>query len=174
MSGPWASPGSGQPVSARCAAGRSSGPFCGLVLSPGSPRTSARCLREPAVSGDLPVGPLGPGRGSGRRCVSQVQTLSLCQGVGLERPGRGVHIRVVLTQRCLAMGRGSRAPERVSAVCQPGSAAGGGPCIFQAICIFIQFAYLFFFFFAVSTLYLCYQEVKHTHAQRKGRRTRLR
>lgn len=170
MSGPRASPGSGQPVSARCAAGRSSGPFCGLVQSPGSPRTSVRCLREPAVSGDLPVGPLGPGRGSGRRCVSQVQTLSLCQGVGLERPGRGVHIRVVRSRD-----GGAGRPN--------GSLPFANPALRReaALAFFRQFAFLFslrifffFFFFAVSTLYLCYQEVKYTHAQRRGRRTRLR
>lgn len=61
------------------------------------------------------------------------------------------------------MGRGSGAPERVSAVCQPGSAAGGGPCIFQAICIFIQFAYLFFFFFCCfNTLPLLSGSETHT------------
>lgn len=174
MSGPWASPGSGQPVSARCAAGRSSGPFCGLVQSPGSPRTSVRCLREPAVSGDLPVGPLGPGRGSGRRCVSQVQTLSLCQGVGLERPGRASTSESSGPSAAWPWDGGAGRPN--------GSLPFANPALRweAALAFFRQFAFLFslriffFFFFAVSTLYLCYQEVKHTHAQRKGRRTRLR
>lgn len=141
MSGPWASPGSGQPVSARCAAGRSSGPFCGLVLSPGSPRTSARCLREPAVSGDLPVGPLGPGRGSGRRCVSQVQTLSLCQGVGLERQGRGVHIRVVRS-RDGGAGRPNGSLPFATRLC-----GGRRPLHFSGNLHFYSVCVSFFFFF---------------------------
>lgn len=141
MSGPRASPGSGQPVSARCAAGRSSGPFCGLVQSPGSPRTSARCLREPAVSGDLPVGPLGPGRGSGRRCVSQVQTLSLCQGVGLERPGRAS------TSESSGHGTGERGAR--TGLCRLPTRLCGGrrPLHFSGNLHFYSVCVSFFFFF---------------------------